>query len=132
MFDWSRSRLTRPIVTLVVAVAVFWGSLFVPSHATAMAFGTAIVTSDDHTKPPCPMSMLQDAHAEHTGGMTLSDGDEAKRMAGDMPCCPALALSPSNRFGDVLWIVGDVPLEISVLKTNRFSVPGVEPRPPRS
>ena len=132
MSDRFRSCLISPAVTLVVALAVLWGSLFAPSHATAMALSAAAIIDTDHAKPPCPMSMGHHAHDSETDGHAVSDGDNAKGMPGDMHCCPALALSPSQRFADVSQAAIDVPLQMGVIEPHRFGAPGIEPRPPRS
>lgn len=127
-----RSFVIRPAVTFFVALAVLWGSLFAPSHATAMAFSVVVVAADDHAKPPCPMSAVHHAHHAQMDDETISGSGDAKGMPGDMHCCPALALSPSPRFGDVLQVFIDIPLETRAVETYRFGTPGIELRPPRS
>ena len=128
-----RSCLARTIVTLVVTFALLLGSLFAPSHATAMTFGTAVVTVDDQAKSPCPMSMGHHAHHEgQTDAISVSDRVDDSGMPSDMHCCPALTLSPSSHFDDVSQVAIDIPLEMGFAETNRFGAPGIEPRPPRS
>ena len=78
------------------------------------------------------MSMGHHAHEAQTDDEYLSGSGDTNGVTGDMHCCPALALSPALRFGDVFQVETNLPLEMMGVETNRFGAPVIEPRPPRS
>lgn len=119
--------IPRSFVTIFVALAVLWGSVFAPAHATTMMMeelaSVAVAASDDRA-PPCPMT----GHRMDDDG---SDDSMMSGMRGDMSCCPPPGLSASPRPLAMMSIVLNVVQETDVPTFAPLSIPGVALQPPK-
>lgn len=121
---------SRSAVTIFVALALLWGSVIAPAHATVMAMDAIdpVAVATSHSTPkPCPMSM-----AGHDMGDDAASGDSMMGgMRGDMSCCPPPGLTASARLIRTSQIVIDIPQEAGVMTFAPLSIPGVDPHPPK-
>lgn len=130
MIYTKATSLLRRIATFFVVIAVLWGSVFAPAHATAMAMDSLFYTSAEPAAP-CPMS---GGHA--MSGAQMMAGDEAGDLIegaveGDMSCCPPPAVSSSGRFVTTRSVTTEISLVTEVMSFTPLAAPGVDPRPPQ-
>lgn len=117
----------RSFVTIFVALAVLWGSVFAPAYATTMMMdklASVTMAALDDRAPPCPM----------TGHRMVDDGSSESMtsgMQGDMSCCPPPGLCASPGPLAIVSTSLNVVQETDVPTFVPLSIPGVALQPPK-
>ena len=117
----------RSFVTFLVALAVLWGSVFAPVHATTMMLdelASVTMTASQDRVAPCPMT----GHRMDENG---SEDSMMSGMRGDMSCCPPPGLSASPIPMATCLVMFDVLTELRVPTFAPLSIPGVALQPPK-